>query len=89
MLPKRVHLLVKYTNPSQSQSQFVSDGRSVSQSVSLGFEPLAGTHGHIFAFERMLWCYLSWGAHPDGWTGLSCRESQSLSVSFLFLFLMF
>jgi hypothetical protein len=27
---------------------------------------------------------LSWGAHPDGWTALSCDGSQSLSVLCIF-----
>jgi len=38
--------------------------RSVSQSASLGFEHLAGTHGHVLDFERMLGCYASWDTFP-------------------------
>jgi len=56
-----------------------SVGRSVGPSW---FRALAETHGHIFTFERMLRCYASWDAFPDRLMGLSCRESQSLSVCF-------
>jgi hypothetical protein len=51
-----------------------------SQSVSLGFEPLAGTLDHIYASERMLRCYASWGVLPDWWTGLSCRVTVLVCV---------
>jgi hypothetical protein len=57
-----------------SQNHFITDGWS----VRLGFELPFETHGHIVAFKRKLWCYVSWGAFRDGWKCLS----QSLSVSF-------
>jgi len=60
---------------------------TVSQSVRLGFMPQFGTHGHIFAFERKLRCYVSMGALPDGWAVLSYRESQSLSVLFSYIYI--
>jgi hypothetical protein len=63
--------------------------QSVSESVRLGFESLIGSHGHILICEGMFVCCLSWGAHPDGWVGLSCGgggHSLCLYCVFLFLF---
>jgi hypothetical protein len=50
MVLERKHLhIMFYSVAVQSQSHITA----VSQSVHLGSEPLFGTHGHIFCFNRM------------------------------------
>jgi hypothetical protein len=74
----------------QSQSQFVivgrSVGRSVSQSVCLGFESLIGTPGHILAFERMSLFCVSWCTLPDGWRVCHIMSFVSRRGQGIFLF---
>jgi hypothetical protein len=89
-IPTRVTLHIQIhklrsSQMSQNQSQFITD----SQSVRLGFESLAGTHNHILAFWESCGVVLSRGAFPDGCTGLSCTESQSLSALDVFIYLFF
>jgi len=77
-----------YPNSSRMRAYWRYANVTLSQYVRLGIELLIGTHCHILAFKGMSRCWVSWGALPDGWTGLSCKESDFVfpfsSFSFLF-----
>jgi hypothetical protein len=72
--------------PFLSLSHIATDGRSVSQSVGLGFEPTSGAHDQIFITVWQLQsCY---SGAPSLTRGRVCLSSESLSAVVKSFFIM-
>jgi hypothetical protein len=61
---------------------------TVSQSVRLGFETLAGTHGHILAFKENFVFFCGGASTLTDGRVCHIKESQSLSVSCVCLYIL-
>jgi len=60
---------------------------AVSQSV-LAASPYLGLMAIFLLYNRKFWFRMSWDVLPDGWMGLSCKGSHSMSVPCVYLFLL-